>query len=172
LLEKAVRNFPFTKIALGTLLIAAMLPARANIGDTITELRQRYGSAKDMGGQMLFEVRIKDGQIVPARDAADKDTHFTITVYFDGIHSAMEVFTRNTSDPAKANMSQDDINAILAAMGGEVPWRQIVTQSGKPTWVWGNNKSQPPIWMARFDPAKSTSPDDAAVLVIMEYTQK
>ena len=72
---------------LGVLLLAAFAPARANIGDTMTELRQRYGSAKKIGGQMLFEVRLKDGQILPARGATDVENHFTITVYFDGDHS-------------------------------------------------------------------------------------
>ncbi len=167
-----MRTFTFGKIALGALLVAALTPARANIGDTMNELRHRYGSAKDMGGQMLFEVRIQDGQIIPARDAADRASHFTVTVYFDGVRSAMEVFTRNTSDPAKANMSQDDINAILGATGGSIPWMPIPTPSGKQTWVWGDDKNKPPKLRARFDPAKSASPDDAAVLVIMEYTEK
>ena len=159
-------------IALGALLVAALIPARGNIGDTMTELRQHYGSAKDMGGQMLFEVRLKDGQILPARDATDKENHFTITVYFDGVHSAMEIFTRNTSDPAKANMSQDDINTILNAVGNGIPWTPITTPSGKQTWVWGDKKGELPQLMARFDPAKSASPEDASVLIIMEYTQK
>jgi len=167
-----VRNFTFRKIALGTLLVAAMLPARANVGDTITQLRQRYGSAKQMGGQMLFEIRLKDGQIIPARGATDTSSHFTVAVYFDGAYSAMEIFTRNTSDPAKANMTQDDINAILTAMGGDIPWTPLQTSSGKQTWVWGNKKGQLPQLMARFDPAKSTSPDDASVLIVMEYTEK
>jgi hypothetical protein len=167
-----VRNSICGAIALGALLVAAPSPARANIGDTMTELRQRYGSAKDMGGQMLFEVRLKDGQITPARDAADKDTHFTVTVYFDGVKSAMEVFTRNTSDPAKANMSDDDIKAILNAATGGSPWTPIPTSSGKQTWVWGDDSSKPPKLRARFDPAKSASPDDASVLIIMEYTER
>jgi len=159
-------------IALGALLVAALTPARANVGDTMTDLRQRYGSAKDMGGQMLFEVRLKDGQLTPARDAVDKTNLFSITVYFDGVHSAMEIFTRNTSDPSKANMTQDDINAILNAVSGGSPWTQITTPSGKQTWVWGDKKGQLPQLMARFDPAKSADPDDASVLVIMEYTEK
>ena len=152
--------------------MAALTPARANVGDTMMELRQRYGSAKDMGGQMLFEVRLRDGQILPARDATDKENHFTVTVYFDGVHSAMEIFTRNTSDPAKANMSPEDINAILTALGGNIPWVPVPTQSGKQTWVWGDKKGELPQLMARFDPAKSSSPEDASVLVIMEYTEK
>ena len=159
-------------IALGTLLVAALMPARANVGDTMTELRQRYGSAKDMGGQMLFEVRLKDGHLIPARDAVDKSSLYSITVYFDGEHSAMEVFTRNTSDPSKANMSPDDVNAILNATTAGSPWTPQPVPSGKQTWVWGNDKNKPPQLLARFDPAKSASPDDASVLIIMEYTQK
>lgn len=160
------------KIALGILLAAAFVPARANIGDTLAELRQHYGSAKDMGGQMLFEVRLKDGQILPARGAADVENHFTITVYFDGDHSGMEVFTRNTSDPAKSEMTPDDINTILTAVGGGVPWVPIQTSTGKQTWVWGDKKGQLPQLLARFDPNKTGKADDASVLVIMEYTEK
>ena len=160
------------ELALGVLLVAALTPARANIGDTMTELRQRYGSAKDMGGQMLFEVRLKDGQILPARGATDVENHFTITVYFDGVHSAMEVFTRNTGDPAKANMTPGDINTILNAIGNGLPWVPLRTGTGKQTWVWGDKRGSLPQLLARFDPASSNSPDDASVLVIMEYTEK
>jgi hypothetical protein len=167
-----VRHFTLGKIALGALLVAAMLPARANIGDTMTELRQRYGSATALGAQMLFEVRLKDGQIIPSRGATDTANHFTVTVYFDGANSAMEIFTRNTSDPAKANITPDDINAILTAMGGNIPWTPIQTPNGKQTWLWGSKKDKPPQLLARFDPARSSSPDDASVLIIMEYTEK
>jgi len=148
------------------------MPARANVGDTMDELRHRYGSAKDMGSQMLFEVRLKDGHLTPARDATDKTNLYSITVYFDGIHSAMEVFTRNTSDPSKANMGPDDVSAILSATTDGSPWTPITTPSGKQTWVWGNKKGKLPQLMARFDPAKSANPDDASVLIIMEYTEK
>ena len=95
---------------LGAALLAWPAMAQANIGDTLPQLRARYGSAKDMGGQMLFEVRLVNGQIVPARGSADTQDHFTVTVYFDGDHSAMEIFTRNTSDPVKANLTQADID--------------------------------------------------------------
>jgi hypothetical protein len=150
-----------------TLSLLLLVPARANIGDTIDELRHRYGSAKDMGGQMLFEVRIKDGQIIPARDSADTDTHFSVNVYFDGIHSAMEVFTRNTSDPAKAEMTKDDIATILAATSDGLSWVPVVLPNGKTTWVRGDKKL-----VARFDPNKTGKVDDASVLVIMLYTEK
>jgi hypothetical protein len=159
-------------IALGLVLMAAGAPARANVGDTLTELRHRYGSAKDVGGQMLFEVRLKDGQIIPARDAADVQSHFTVTVYFDGDRSGMEVFTRNTCDPAKSEMTPEDINTILTAVGGGVPWLPIHVRTGKQTWLWGNKKGAPPQLLARFDPNKTSSPDDASVLIIMEYTDR
>ena len=171
-IEIGVRYSICGGIALGTLLVAALMPVRGYVGDTLDDLRQHYGSAKDMGGQMLFEVRLKDGHLIPARDAADKTNVYSITVYFDGTRSAMEVFTRNTSDPAKANMSTDDVNAILTATTAGSPWTSIPTPSGKPTWVWGDDKNSPPKLRARFDPAKSMNPDDASVLIIMEYTEK
>jgi hypothetical protein len=143
------------------------VPARANIGETLDQLRARYGSAKDMGGQMLFEVRIKDGQIVPARGAPETENLFAVSVYFDGTRSAMEVFTRNSSDPAKANMTEADIQAILDAMGNGIPWAPFQTANGRRTWLWGDRKDQPPTLLARFSPAKGGGADNASVLVIM-----
>jgi hypothetical protein len=151
-------------VALGALVF---LPARANIGDTLEDLRHRYGSAKDMGGQMLFEVRLKDGQIIPARGATDTDTHFSVNVYFDGARSAMEVFTRNTSDPVKAEMTKEDIATILTATSEGLTWVPLVLPNGKTTWVRSDKKL-----IARFDPNKTGKVDDASVLVIMEYTEK
>jgi hypothetical protein len=150
------------QIVLGLVLAAWPTLAHANIGDTLPDLRGRYGSAKDMGGQMLFEIRLVDGQIRAARDSADTKDHFTVTVYFDGTHSAMEVFTRNTSDPVKANMSQEDIEAILAATSDGLAWNSTQVPSGKPTWVRSDNKL-----IARFDPSRSSNAEDASVLVIM-----
>ena len=136
--------------------------ALANIGDTLQDLRGRYGSAKDMGGQMLFEVRLVNGQIVPARGSADTQDHFSVNVYFDGDHSAMEVFTRNTSDPVKAEMTQADIDAILAATNDGQEWNAVQLRSGKPAWMRSDRKL-----IARFSPNKSGKIDDASVLVIM-----
>lgn len=167
-----VLNLTGKKITMVVLLAAALVPARANIGDTLAELRQHYGSAKKMGGQMLFEVRVKDGQIVPAHGAADVENHFTITVYFDGDRAGMEVFTRNTTDPAKSAITPEDINSILAALGNGIPWQPIEVPSGKQTWVWGSKKGAPPQLLARFDPSKTSQAEDASVLVIMEYTEK
>lgn len=154
-------------IVLAAVLLAAATPGHANIGETVTQLRQRYGSAKEMGSQLLFEVRIKDGQIVPARGSADVQNHFTVNVYFDGAQSGMEVFTRNTSDPVKANMTQADIDAILAATNGGLAWVPIQVANGKPTWVRTDKKL-----VARFSPNKTGNADDASVLVIMLYTEK
>jgi hypothetical protein len=142
------------------------MTAFANIGDTLTELRQRYGSAKDMGGQMLFEVRITDGQIVPARDSANPETHFAICVYFDGDHSGMEAFTRNTTDPLKSDLTQADIDAILAQSGEGQEWFPIEVPTGRKTWARHDKKL-----IARFSPA-GTEAGSASVLTIMLYTDK
>jgi hypothetical protein len=150
------------KIALGVALLALPAMAQANVGDTLPELRGRYGSAKNVGGQMLFEVRLVNGRIVPARGSADTQNHFTVTVYFDGDLSAMEVFTRNTSDPVKANMTQADIDAILAATNDGQAWNTVQVSSGKPTWVRSDSKL-----IARFSPNASGKEDDASVLIIM-----
>jgi hypothetical protein len=158
-----VRTFASGKIiVLGVLLLAWPAPAQANIGDDLDQLRARYGSAKDMGGQMLFEVRLVNGQIVPARGSADTENHFTVAVYFDGDLSAMEVFTRNTSDPVKANLTQADIDAILAATSDGLTWNSVQVPTGRTTWLRSDNKL-----IARFSPNASGKVDDASVLVIM-----
>ena len=160
------------RILLAAMLCALPALAHANVGDTLAQLRQRYGSAKDMGGQMLFEVRLVNGQIMPARDSANTPDHFSIAVYFDGIHSAMEVFTRNTTDPAKADLSSEDISAILNAVGNGIPWAPTTVQDGKQTWLWGDSKDAPPKLLARFSPNTGGNADGASVLMIMLYTKK
>jgi len=155
------------KIVLAIVLLSSPALALANIGDTLPDLRARYGSAKDMGGQMLFEVRLADGKIVPARDSANAADHFTISVYFDGDHSAMEVFARNTSDPVKANLSQADIDAILAATNDGLTWHSIQVATGRTTWVRSDKKL-----IARFSPNNTGNADDASVLVIMLNSDK
>jgi hypothetical protein len=149
-------------IALGVALLTWPALAQANIGDTSAQLHERYGSAQDLGGQMLYEVRLANGQITPARGATDTGDHFTVTVYFDGDHSAMEVFTRNTSDPLKANLTQKDIDTILAAAAEGQDWHPIQVPSGRTTWARGDKKL-----IARFSPNKSGKVDAASVLVIM-----
>ena len=149
-------------IVLGAALLAWPALAQANVGDTMKDLRDRYGSAKDMGGQMIFEVRLDKGQFVPARGSADPANHLTITVYFDGVYSAMEVFARNTSDPAKADLTQADIDAILAATNEGQEWHPIEVATGHATWVRTDKKL-----IARFSPNTSGNADSASVLVIM-----
>ncbi len=104
---------------------------------------------------------------MPARDSANPEEHFTITVFFDGDHSAMEIFTRNTSDPAKANLSQADIDSILAATNEGQSWHSIQVATGRTTWVRSDKKL-----IARFSPNKSGKADDASVLVIMLNSDK
>src|ERR1700733_12016705 len=154
------------RILIGAMLMACPSLVHADIGDTLQELRHHYGSAKDMGGQMLFEVRLVEGPIVPARDSTNTPDHFSIAVYFDGIHSAMEVFTRNTTDPTKSDLSSEDINAILAAVGNGVPWAPAVAPDGRQTWLWGETRDSPPKLLARFNPNKTGNADGASVLMI------
>ena len=146
--------------------------AHADIGDTMTELRARYGSAKDMSGQMLFEVRLKDGQLVPARDAPNPQEHFTITVYFDGDRSAMEVITRNTTDPVKANLSQDDIQQLLSATSNGMTWVPFQAHDGKPTWLRRQSRDNAQRLLARFEASAGDKSEDGPVLLIMLYTEK
>jgi len=123
--------------------------AWANIGEDLSQLRARYGGAKEVGGQMLFE-----------------HAGFSITVYFDGDNSAMEIFTKTSSEPGKSDLSQEDIDRILAAEGEGKSWSPIQVHSGKPTWVRADGKL-----IARFSPNKDGKADDAAVLVIMLNTK-
>ncbi len=149
-------------MALALVVLAWPAPAQANIGDTLPELRARYGSAKDMGSQLLFQVQIVKDQVVRLPPSADPRTGYSVTVYFDGDHSAMEVFTPNTSDPAKSAISQHDIDLILASEGDGLTWSPVQTNSGKPTWVRLDNKL-----VARFSQDTSGKADGASVLVIM-----
>lgn len=122
-----------------------LVMAQANVGEDISQLRARYGGAKEVGGQMLFER-----------------AGLSITVYFDGDHSAMEIFTRNTSDPNKSDLSKEDIDHILDATSEGKTWNQVQVRSGKPTWVRSDNKL-----IARLSENTTGKADDASVLVIM-----
>jgi hypothetical protein len=104
-------------------LLSAPALAHGVIGDDLPALRAVYGSAKQVGGQMLFR---HDG--------------YSIAVYFDGLRSAMEIFVRDGSIPAKKEITQADIDAILALEGGGMPWHSIQTHSGEPTWLSADGK--------------------------------
>jgi len=136
--------------------------ALANIGDDLVQLRARYGSVTYMGPQLLFEVRLYKDQIVPAKGAANPQDHFSVTVYFDNDHSVMEIFTRNTSDPAKSDLAPQDIDTILAATSEGLTWDSVPVRDGKQTWVRSDKKL-----LARFNPNTSGDADGASVLVIM-----
>lgn len=126
---------PARFFALVLLGIAAGLPARAAIGDDLPALRTAYGSAKQVGGQMLF-----------------RHGGFDIAVYFDGTRSAMEIFalaSRNDKpdEPPKTEFTQKDIDGILALEGQGQPWNSVQARSGEPTWVRADGKL-----IARFNP--------------------
>ena len=118
--------------------------ARANIGDTLDQLRQHYGAYKAVAGQALFQ-----------------HGRFSISVYFDGSTSGMEVFTPTSDQPKDATITTDDINTILAAQADGLTWDPTPSKTGKPTWLRSDHKL-----LARLSPA-GTKSDDASVLVIM-----
>jgi len=99
------------------------MAVQANIGEDVTQLRARYGSAQAVGGQMLFQ---HDG--------------YSIAVYFDGAHSGMEVFVRDGSKPDKIDFTEQDIEQVLAAEGEGLTWNVVQVPSGKRTWIRSDNK--------------------------------
>jgi hypothetical protein len=123
-------------VARNLFLVLALLvgvgPARAAIGDDLATLRAKYGSASEVGNQMLFQ---HDG--------------YSIAVYFDGTRSGMEIFVRDGSKPNKPDITQEDIDAILVLEGEGQPWHPIQTQSGEPTWLRLDGKL-----IARFNPTE------------------
>ena len=105
------------------LLLVSTARAQAAIGDDISQLRAAYGSAQQVGGQMLFQ---HDG--------------YSIAVYFDGTRSGMEIFARDGSVPNKNDITQQDVDAILVQEGAGQPWHPISTHSGQPTWLRADGK--------------------------------
>ena len=110
-------------IILAILFLACAPLVRANIGDDLSTLRGRYGGAKNVGGGMIFQ---HDG--------------FSICVYFDGSHAAMEIYARDGSVKDKNDITQTDIDAILAKEAVGKTWNPITTTSGKETWLSSDNK--------------------------------
>ena len=147
---------------LAAITLAWPTAARANIGDDISQLRGRYGAAKQFANQMLFHVRITDDGVAAMPPSADQHEGYSLAVYFDGAHSAMEIFTRNTSDPEKMEISKQDIDHILASEGEGSSWNPVQVRSGKPTWIRADQKL-----IARFSSNASGESDEASVLVIM-----
>ena len=130
----------------GVLVIALLMwPTfvQANIGDDITILRKRYGSAKDMANQMLFQ---HDG--------------YSICVYFDGNVAAMEVFVRDGSKPDKLDITPDDITQILDKEGEGMPWNPVVSKTGEQTWLRSDHKL-----IARLTESKESTDKYLTVMV-------
>jgi hypothetical protein len=100
-------------------LIFLATAANAHIGDDMTQLKETYGATgKRVGNAIIFQ---KNG--------------YSISVYFDGDHSAMEIFTRDGSVKGKTDITQDDINGVLASESDGQTWDEVQSKSGKPTWL-------------------------------------
>jgi hypothetical protein len=130
-------------IALAVVVTAWPVSVRANIGEDITQLRTRYGSAQIVGGQALFQ---HDG--------------YSICVYFDGAHSGMEVFLRDGSKPDKIDFTEDDIKKVLADEGDGLPWTPMRTPNGKRAWLRSDNKL-----LARF--TDGDKPEDKYLTIML-----
>lgn len=114
------------------LLLLSAAEVRATIGDDLTQLRANYGSASQVGNQMLF-----------------KHGGYSIAVYFDNTRSAMEIFVPDGSKPDKTDFKQADIDAILVLEGEGQAWNPVQTRSGEPTWLRADHKL-----IARFNPTE------------------
>ncbi len=115
-------------VLLFALFVAPAL-AHATIGDDLPTLRAAYGSAKEVGNEMLFR---HDG--------------YSIAIAFDGTRAAMEIFLRDGSVPTKPDMTQEDIDTILKNEGAGQDWRAVNTPNGQPMWMRHDNKV-----LARFN---------------------
>ncbi len=117
-------SFTFARnIGVAILLLVCAPLSHANIGDDLSDLRGRYGGAKNVGTGMIFQ---HDG--------------YSICVYFDGSHAAMEIYARDGSKPDKLDITQEDVDAILAKEAVGKTWNPIQTNSGKQTWLSSDNK--------------------------------
>jgi Ca2+-binding RTX toxin-like protein len=125
-------------------LVLAAPAASGHIGDDLAQLRQAYGATgKQAGNTMIFQ-----------------SNGYSIAVYFDGDHSAMEVFTRDGSVKNKTDITPDDIKSILALESDGQPWYEVESKSGKPTWLRADDKL-----IARLSPGDST--EDKVFMVMV-----
>jgi len=126
------------------LVLALAAPAaRAHIGDTLAQLRDMYGAtAKHVGGSLIFQ---RNG--------------YSISVLFDGDHAAMEIFTRDGSLKGKNDITDHDIQGILAMEGEGLAWNPVESPSGEPTWLRADERL-----IARLTPGHKP---DEKVLVVM-----
>jgi hypothetical protein len=134
------------KKVLGFLLVLTLAAstARAHIGDTLAQLRDIYGAtAKRVGGSMIFQ---RNG--------------YSISVYFDGDHSAMEIFTRDGSLKGRNDITDDDVKGILSMEGQGLTWNQVSSQSGRPTWLRDDKRL-----IARLSPGDK--PDEKVFVVML-----
>ncbi|MCE0497632.1 MAG: hypothetical protein LV481_06780 [Methylacidiphilales bacterium] len=135
---------PFSRKFLLTAVLAAWpVAAQANIGEDITQLRARYGSPQEAGNQILFQHK-----------------GYSICVYFDGIHSGMEVFVRDGSIPDKTDFTEEDIKEVLADEGEGLTWNEAKVSSGKRTWIRSDNKL-----IARF--TEGDKPEDKYLVIML-----
>jgi hypothetical protein len=94
------------------------------IGDDLPGLRKVYGAAKEEPNSYLF---VKDG--------------LSITVFFDGNNSAMEVFSRDPHFASQDPISREEIDKILDWEGKGHGWTEsLLERSSLPVWIRSDQK--------------------------------
>ena len=131
------------KFLLVAVLAAWPHAAQANIGEDLDHLRARYGSAQDAGNQILFQ-----------------HNGYSICVYFDGTHSAMEVFVCDGSKPGKTDFNEKCLEEVLAGESDGMTWTVVQVPSGKRTWLRSDHKL-----IARF--TEGAKPGDQFLTIML-----
>ncbi len=115
--------------------------AWATVGDGQEQLFQRYGKGKQLGGNvLLYKVR-KD----------DQDSGISVSIYFSGNTSTMEVFSRGHDAQGKRlPLNEEDIKFILEQNADGNRWQSYhAKRSGRDMWRRSDGRV-----MAHYDPAE------------------
>jgi len=106
-------------------LCLAAASAHATVGDDQNTLYQRYGKGKQVGGNALL-YKLKQNEV----------NGINVTIYFDGEHSSMEVFSRGTDSKGKPiPLSEEDLRYLLVQNSAGLRWHDMRgRRSGRLMW--------------------------------------
>lgn len=114
-------------------------PLWATVGDSQDKLFKRYGKGKQLGGNvLLYKVR-----------QDDKDSGISVSIYFSGNTSTMEVFSRgHDKNGDRLPLTDEDIKFILQQNADGNRWQSYhARRSGRDMW----RRSDGQV-MAHYDP--------------------
>lgn len=103
----------------------AAAEARATVGDDQEQLFKRYGKGKQLGGNvLLYKLNQKE------------ENGISVSIYFDGNRSSMEVFSRGHDEKGnRIPLTQEDIELILAKNADGQRWQSYrARRSGRNMW--------------------------------------